>query len=70
MGEASVKGDSRSWKKDGIAKNFGCGTDEGVRPLHILSVFFYAGVMACVAVGLFAWFLQPFFDGVFAEFHF
>jgi hypothetical protein len=26
FGEASVKRDSRSWKKDGIAKNFGCGT--------------------------------------------
>ena len=62
-----------------LGKNFGCGTlplaslgSRGGRrrpPLHILSVFFYARVMACVAVGLFSWFLQPFFDGVFTEFH-
>jgi len=38
-------------------------------PLHNLSVFFYARVMAGVTVGLFSWLLQPFLDGVFAEFH-
>jgi hypothetical protein len=79
LGEASVKGHSRSWKKDGIAKNFGCGTlpfavlrvagRTRASALHNLSVFFYAGVMAGVTVGLFSWLLQPFLDGVFAEFH-
>jgi hypothetical protein len=79
LGEASVKGDSRSWKKDGIARTSAVARSPSLRsgwrggrrrpPLHILSVFFYAGVMACVTVGLFSWFLQPFLDGVFAELH-